>query len=283
MGFWYTVGMWIDTHCHLDAADFRAIDGTDERPMVLQRAHAAGVHKLVVIGSGHGWPDVETALHFAHTKDNLYAAVGVHPHDAASIVAPHQRRTQEAGPLLGEDLWQKIARVVRTDDRVVAVGETGLDFYYNHSAKEHQIELFSRFLALAVETGKPLSLHIRDAHADALALVKNAGFPKGVVHCFTGTKAEAKAWLDAGFYLSFSGIVTFAKATQVQEACAFAPADRLVLETDCPYLAPAPMRGKRNEPAFLLHTAAFVAQLRGMPLHVLANTSTNNAQQLLGI
>jgi TatD DNase family protein len=182
---------------------------------------------------------------------------------------------------LGEALFAEIARLSR-DPKVVCVGETGLDYYYKYSTPEEQQALLRRFCQLSREVGKPLSLHIRDAHDDARRIVAEGDGPAagGVIHCFTGTPDDARKWLDLGLHLSFSGIVTFKSATAIQAACRLAPPDRLLLETDCPYLTPAPLRGKRNEPAYLVHTAAFVARLRGVPEAELAQATSQATRRL---
>ncbi len=282
--------MWIDSHCHLEAEYFRTEDGVDERPSVLARARQEGVHQMIVIGSGRGMHEVQTAIDWANADQHLYAAIGVHPHDAGVVEIGEKHSVKQGMPdpanslsepsLVGEELWDTIAHLIKTDPRIVGIGETGLDLYYEHSPLPIQKRLFGRFLDLAKETKKPLCLHIREAHHEALTMVKEAGGLSGVVHCFTGTVEEARLWLELGFFLSFSGIVTFSKATNVQEACQFVPMDRILLETDCPYLAPVPMRGKRNEPAYLLYTAEFVSKLKGIPMEVLAAHTTKNARVL---
>lgn len=292
----------IDSHCHLEPEDFRRRaeppgpgepadlaspqgsadrEWIDERPAVLARAHAAGVRQLVVIGSGQGAAEVRNSVGLARRHAALFAAVGIHPHDARTVIAPdapHERTTP--GPR-GEALWQEIADLAATEPRVVAVGETGLDYFYKHSPKDEQEALFRRTLRLSAAVGKPVILHIRDAHPDALRIVREEGAPAGgVVHCFTAGPDEARAWLELGFYISLSGIVTFKTATSIQAAARMVPADRLLLETDCPYLAPTPHRGKRNEPAYLVHTATFVAGLRAVPLAQLAAETTAAARRL---
>ncbi len=301
--------MWIDSHCHLEFADFRrpadepsgsstsdqasasgaragdqAADPTsdqarapsyiDERPEVLARAAAAGVSQLIVIGSGHGAAELRNAVDLAQTHPQLFAVIGVHPHDATIIEAPTEVTTPVAGPH-GDELWAEIEHLATTEPRVVGVGETGLDYYYKNASPEHQQALLRRFVRLSTRIGKPLSLHIRDAHADAQRIIREEGGAPagGVIHCFTGGPEEARSWLGLGFHISLSGIVTFKSAAAIQEAAKQVPADRLLLETDCPYLAPIPLRGKRNEPAYLVHTALFVARLRGVPLEDLATTS----------
>jgi TatD DNase family protein len=303
--------MWIDSHCHLEPEDFcrpaGAADGLprDERPEVLQRARAAGVSRLIVIGSGHGLAEVRNAIAFAHAEPQLFAAIGVHPHDATIVespgAAPSEPGTQSPGEYpgqpssrpaaggrppvpgpRGEALWELIAHLAATEPRVVAVGETGLDYYYKHAPPAHQQALLRRFVRLSARTGKPLSLHIRDAHADAQRIIsEEGGAPAGgVVHCFTGGPDEAQSWLALGFHISLSGIVTFKSAAAIQAAAQLVPAARLLLETDCPYLAPVPRRGQRNEPAYLVHTGTFVARLRGVSPAELAATSTRAAEEL---
>ena len=326
--------MWIDSHCHLELADFRrpkpsggsapgeqrppsdlptaratatpaqkASDQPgqlagdqpgdqpgpqaaeslyiDERPEVLARAQAAGVSRLIVIGSGHGAAELRNAVALAQTHPQLFAVVGVHPHDATIIEAPAQVQAPVPGPH-GEALWAELEHLAASEPRVVAVGETGLDYFYKNSSPEHQQALLRRFIRLSTRTGKPLSLHIRDAHADAQRIIREEGGAAagGVIHCFTGGPDEAVSWLALGFHISLSGIVTFKSAAAIQAAAKLVPADRLLLETDCPYLAPIPLRGKRNEPAYLIHTAAFVARLRGVPLGELATTSHAATQRL---
>ena len=303
---------FIDSHCHLEPNDFRrkptepgeASKGTtvaahapippaqnpaesgpesDERPDVLARARAAGVNRLIVIGSGSGRSEIENALAMAHAHGHIDAAIGIHPHDAKNIEGSPEPSTSLRDPTLLTDeaatLWNDIERLA-TDPRVVAVGETGLDYHYNHSTPAAQRALFRRFVRLSTQVKKPLSLHIRDAHAEALQIIAGDGDPLsaarhgGVVHCFTGTREEARAWLDRGFHISLSGVVTFKNAAALREAACFVPSDRLLLETDSPYLAPVPLRGRRNEPANLIETARCVAGLRGVSLDRLAAETT---------
>jgi TatD DNase family protein len=287
--------MWIDTHCHLELPDFSHAPTpgpdpnpeqepalVDERPDVLARARAAGISRLIVIGSGHGLAEVDNAVALARQHAQLFAAIGVHPHDATIIEAPDAASPESSPGPRGRALWDHIERLAATEPRVVAVGETGLDYYYKNAPAEHQQALLRRFVRLSAATGKPLSLHIRDAHADAQRIVTEEGgaVAGGVIHCFTGGPAEAESWLALGFHISLSGIVTFKSAAAIQAAARLVPADRLLLETDCPYLAPVPLRGQRNEPAYLVHTAAFVARLRDTPPATLAATSSAAAERL---
>jgi TatD DNase family protein len=199
----------------------------------------------------------------AEAHPDIWAAVGIHPHDAARIP---------------EGAIEEIERLAGEHPRVVAVGETGLDYYYAHSPAAEQQETLRRFIAMARRTRKPLSLHIRDAHPDAIRILGEEGARDvgGVIHCFTGDLGNARAYIDLGFHISLSGVVTFKSATGVREAAAWAPVERLLIETDCPFLAPVPLRGKRNEPAYITHTAAAVASLRGQdPLDFAAATTAN--------
>jgi TatD DNase family protein len=257
----------IDSHCHLEATDFTAPDGSDERPAILARARQAGVEAFVCVGSGSGLHEVQTAVSFAAAHRDIWAAVGIHPHDAARV------------PPGAIDEIEKLACF---HPRVVCVGETGLDYYYDHSPRLEQQQLLRTFIAIARTARKPLSLHIRDAHEDALRILKEERADEigGVVHCFTGGLAEAKAYVTLGFHISLSGVVTFKSAGAIREAAAWVPLDRLLVETDCPYLAPVPMRGKRNEPAFVTHTATAVAQLRGLDLAAFASATTDNSRRL---
>ena len=161
--------------------------------------------------------------------------------------------------------------------RVVAIGETGLDYYYDHSPREAQQAAFARFIELARAVGKPVVCHIRDAHDDARAILGAGGVTDCVIHCFTGTPDDARAYAELGYYVSFSGIVTYKTAQALRDAVPLVPRDRLLIETDCPYLAPIPRRGKRNEPAFLTHTAEVVARYSGMSFEELAEVTTRNA------
>ena len=232
----------IDSHCHLEPKDF-AKDGVDEREDVIARARAAGVGAMICVGSGASLAEVRNAVALAETHDDIWAAVGIHPHDVARIP---------------DGALDEIERLALTHPRVVAVGETGLDYHYNHSPADSQQEHLRLFAQLARRAHKPLSLHIRDAHDDALRILaeEKADEVGGVVHCFTGNLADAQRWVALGFHISFSGVITFKSAEAIREAAAWVPLDRMLVETDCPYLAPVPMRGNANEPAYIVHTAA---------------------------
>jgi len=255
--------MLIDTHCHLDSEYFP--EGADE---TLARARSAGVTGFVCVGVG-SLAQTEAALGLAARRSDVWATVGVHPHDAAT---------------LDDQLEAALLRCAAAP-RVVAIGEIGLDFHYDHSPRERQEEVFRRFVQLARQLKKPVVIHTRSAPDETLRILseENAAEVGGLIHCFSENKAFAQRALDLGFDLSFSGIVTFKRATDIQEVAAWAPADRILVETDSPYLAPVPLRGKRCEPAHVLHTARFVAGLRGVSLEQLAEQTSQNAQRRLGV
>ena len=259
--------MLIDSHCHLEPKDFVTPDGGDERPAVLERARAAGVEGFVCVGSGSSLDEVRNAVAMAEAHGDVWAAVGIHPHDAARIP---------------DGAYEEIERLAASHPRVVAVGETGLDHHYEHSPPAEQEEALRRFIAIARNTKRPLSLHIRDAHADAARILKEerADEVGGVIHCFTGDLRDAQAYVALGFHISLSGVVTFKSAEPIRQAAAWVPLERLLVETDCPFLAPVPLRGKRNEPAYITHTAAAVAALRGVSAEEFGAATTRNCRAL---
>jgi len=251
----------VDSHCHLDAQYFP--NGPDE---ALARAEAFGVRGFVVVGVGSDLSPARAAVALAERRERAFAAVGIHPHDAVTC-SPEAR---------GE-LASLAAR-----DRVVAVGEIGLDYHYDHSPRDVQRRVFAELVGLAREVHKPIVVHTREAAADTLAILESEGARDvgGVIHCFSEDRAFAERALALGFYLSFSGIVTFKKTVAIQEVAAWAPIDRILVETDSPYLAPVPNRGKPCEPAYVVHTARRVAELRGTTLEELAGVTTRNAERL---
>lgn len=241
--------MWIDSHCHPDDERFAG-----DRLGLLQRAAAAGVTGLVAIGGGAAPGTLDVGLRVAAGRGDdpalprVWATAGVHPHQAAEAV--------------GES-WIELRRLT-ADARIIAVGEIGLDYYYDHSPRERQRDVLRRQLAIAAEAGLPVSIHCRDAWDDCLAELEAAPPPAGLVfHCFTGDAAAAERILAQGWYLSFSGILTFPRSAALREIAARAPADRILVETDAPWLAPASRRGRRNEPAWVVETAAVLAAARG--------------------
>jgi TatD DNase family protein len=250
----------IDSHCHLDSEYF----GQD-RAEVLARARAAGVEAFICIGVGRGLEAPREAVRIAVSEPDVFATVGVHPHDVSKM---------------SEADWTELAALARAP-RVVGVGESGLDYHYEHSPRETQIAAYRRFATMARDAGLPIVSHVRDAHDDAAAVLRTEGpGAGGVIHCFTGGVAEARVYLDLGQHLSFSGILTFKSAANIREAAAFAPLDRILIETDSPYLAPVPHRGKRNEPAFVAQTLAAIAELRGVPAADVEAATTANARRL---
>jgi TatD DNase family protein len=253
--------MLTDSHCHLEPKDFA------DRDEAIARAREAGVQRMVCVGSGAGFDEIRNAVALAERDPQMWAAVGIHPHDAARAPA---------------GVFDELERLATTHARVVAVGETGLDYHYNYSPADEQRQVMRTHLAIARRASKPVSFHIRDAHEEAARILmeEKIGETGGVIHCFTGGLEDAKRYVALGLHLSFSGIVTFKSAGAIREAAAWAPLDRILVETDCPYLAPIPMRGKRNEPAYLVHTARFLAELLGRPLDEFAAVTSANAERL---
>jgi TatD DNase family protein len=248
--------MLVDSHCHLDFPDFAS-----ELEGVLARARGAGVGHFLTIGTAlKRFPGVRAV---AETAPDIHCTVGVHPHDAAE--------ESLSGPdvLLKESLHEK----------VVGFGESGLDYYYNHSPRDAQIANFRAHIAAACEANLPLVVHTRDAEDDTISILREEqerGAFAGVIHCFTGTSRLARAALELGFYISVSGIATFKKSDVLRATLKEVPLNRLLVETDAPYLAPQPARGKRNEPAFMVHTAAMLAELKGVTAETIANATTEN-------
>ena len=251
----------IDSHCHLDAETF-----VTDLSAVLARARDAGVTGMICIGSGSDIGSAHSSVALAEAEPDVYATIGVHPHDVARMT---------------EEDWTTLGRLVRSS-RVVGVGETGLDYHYDHSPREAQQAAFRRFVAMARQAQRPVISHVRDAHTDAAAILREEGAAEvgGVIHCFTGGVDDARAYLDFGHYLSFSGILTFKNADPIRAAARFAPADRILVETDAPYLAPIPYRGQRNEPAYVARTLAVLAELRGLTVPETDVLTTANTRRL---
>ncbi len=247
----------IDSHCHLDFPDF-----ADELDAVVGRARAAGVERMVTIGTRAD--TAARAVEIAETYDDVYFTAGAHPHEAA-----HPAATDIS-----------VLRRLAAHRKCVGVGEAGLDYHYNFAPPETAKAAFRAQIGLARELGLPLVIHTRDAEADTVAILRHEmgqGAFAAVLHCFTGSRALADAALDLGLFLSFSGVVTFKKAEELRAVARDAPLERILIETDAPYLAPVPHRGKRNEPAFVASTAATVAEARGMAPEALADATRANA------
>ncbi|MBN2370737.1 MAG: TatD family hydrolase [Vicinamibacteria bacterium] len=250
----------IDSHCHIDSREFDA-----DRDAVIERARAAGVETMLVVGVMDGRGGHESALNVSR-RHGLPVAVGIHPHEA--------RFADEAA-------YEELARLAH-EKRIVAVGEIGLDYHYDHSPRDAQREAFRRQLRLAQSVGLPVIIHTREADGETITILteENVGASGGVLHCFSGGESLARRALDLGLYISFSGIVAFPKACEIREVARWVPEDRLLIETDAPYLAPPPYRGKRNEPAFVVEVARTLAEARKETFFNIAQATTVAFQRL---
>jgi TatD DNase family protein len=248
-----------DSHCHLDNEQF-----DQDRDAVIERARAAGVECMMAIGTGDGPPDLEAGIRLADRYPFIYATIAVHPHDAS-------KATDETFACLRE---------LSRHPKVLAIGEMGLDYHYDFSPRDVQRTVFERQLNVATEAQKPIVIHTREAWSDTLEVLRAHWRGEGIMHCFTGDERQAREALDLGFYLSFGGVLTFPKAEEVRQAARIAPDDRILIETDCPYLAPVPRRGKRNEPAYITDTAVRLAEVRGCTPEAIAEQTTRNFQRL---
>lgn len=251
-----------DTHAHVDDRKFDA-----DRPEVLARAQAAGVVNLVNVG--YDLPSSRRSVGLAEKYPHIYAAVGIHPHDAAGA---------------SEEVYSQLKELA-ANPKVVAVGEIGLDYYRDLSPRDVQMRAFRRQLQLAREVELPVIIHDRDAHGDIMQVLREGLVPPrgGVMHCFAGSLEMARECVNLGFYISFAGPVTFQNARKLTEIAAAVPLERLLIETDCPYLTPDPHRGKRNEPAYVVHVAEKIAALRGISAAELAQAAATNACTIFGI
>jgi TatD DNase family protein len=251
--------MLVDSHCHLDFAD-----STAEREAIISRARAAGVDTMLTISTRLDEFDAVRVIAEAHA--GIWCSVGVHPHEAKdhAELAPQKLVALAAHP------------------KVVGIGETGLDFHYDLSPRDIQEQVFRAHIAASRETGLPLIIHAREADCEIAQILNDERPPSGVMHCFSSGRALADAALALGFYLSISGIVTFRNADELRAIVRDLPLDRLLIETDAPYLAPVPYRGKRKEPAFVTATAAAVAELKGLELQHLAEMTSANFFRLFG-
>jgi TatD DNase family protein len=251
----------VDTHCHLADPKLRP-----DADAIIERGRAAGVRAFVSVGAIGSIETDAATVAIAERYPDVYAVVGVHPHDAA---AADSRRF---------DQLRDLAR----GPRVLAIGETGLDFHYLHSPREAQEASLRRHLELAAELDRPIVIHCRAAEARLVEIVREVGMPRraGVIHCFTGDAAAAREFLALGFYISFSGILTFKNAAALREAAQVVPDDRVLLETDAPYLAPEPYRGRVNEPAYVARTLVALARLKGADPETLGARVLENAARL---
>jgi TatD DNase family protein len=256
--------MFVDSHAHLDGERFDS-----DREQVIARAREAGVQIIVAIGNGDGPQDVDCGIRLAEKYDFIYATLGIHPHEAR---------------LADEVTYQNMERLAK-HPKVIAWGEIGLDYFYDYSPRDEQKTVFIRQMELAAAAQLPIVIHCRPSEAsenawdDTLALIKehwSASGLGGILHCFTGNWAQAKSALDMGFMISFAGNLTFPKAQQIRDAALQVPIDRMLIETDSPYLAPVPNRGKRNEPAFVRYTAQKLAELRGSTTEEIGRQTSSN-------
>jgi TatD DNase family protein len=246
----------IDSHCHLTDPRLAA-----QLPQVLQRAAEAGVHRMITIGTG--LEDARAAIELCKKLDNVRCAVGIHPNYSADADVSHVEQL----------------RALQGDPTVLAIGEMGLDYHYDRAPHDHQRRIFEAQLHLAAQVNKPVVVHCREAVDDTLAILRDAQVP-ALFHCFTGTADEAARVVDAGYFLGFTGPVTYKKNDELRSVVRNTPLDRLLVETDAPYLTPEPVRKiKTNEPAFVMHTARVVAEIKGIPLNELDRATTINVSR----
>jgi TatD DNase family protein len=251
---------FIDSHCHIDGNAFDA-----DRDEVVKRAREAGVLAMLVVGTGNPHDgEIAKAVETADRYENVYASVGVHPHDAK---------------LYGDQAEETLVGLIRSSKKVIAWGEIGLDFYYDHSPRDVQVEVFKRQIRKAKELNLPIIIHSRDADDETVKiLTEECSYPdfKGIMHCFGGSAEMARSLMKLGFLISFAGNVTFKKAENLRDAARVVPLEKLLIETDCPFLTPMPFRGKRNEPMYVAETAKFLADFYGVEVVKLADRTTRN-------
>lgn len=258
--------MFIDSHAHLESEDF---DG--DRSAMIGRAIDAGIEIIVAVGNGDVSKGSHAAAHrIAEKYDFIYTTVGVHPHEAR---------------LLDAGLYSRLAELA-AHPKVIAWGEVGLDYHYDHSPREVQRDTFRKQLEMARERRLPAVIHTREAEEDTLQILHEeweaAGLP-GIIHCFTGTRPFAEAAVEMGFLISFSGVVTFKKSEDLRETARSLPIDRILIETDAPFLAPVPFRGRRNEPAYVVETARCIGELRGLSAEEIGRITSANFKRLFGL
>ena len=249
----------IDTHTHLN--DVKFVDDLDE---VIQRASDAGVERMIVCG--YDLQSSESAVQLANAYESVFATVGIHPHDAKSY----------------DEHAENILKKLAADRKALAIGEIGLDFHYNFSPREKQFAAFEAQIQLAKKLGLPIVVHSRESNPEALEILKSRSrdIVGCVFHCFSGDADFAREVLEMGFYIGIDGPITYKASQKLRDVVAMCPLDRLLIETDCPYLTPVPHRGKRNEPAYVVYVAEQIAAIKGSTLEVLAQTTTDNAKKL---
>jgi TatD DNase family protein len=253
--------MLIDSHAHIHGAEYAG-----DVAAVIARARAAGVEVIVTVGGAGAVSTNAAAVALANSFAEVYATVGMHPHDAKDV----------------SDQEMTALRRLAVERKVVAIGETGLDYYYDHSPREIQRQVFSCFIHLARQVALPIIVHEREAGREAVELLESEGGGNltGVIHCFTGDYDSAQRYLDLGLYLSFTGIITFKNADALREVVRKVPLDRMLIETDSPYLTPVPHRGKRNEPAYVRLVADTIARSKNLSLQQVASVTTANTRSL---
>jgi len=255
----------LDSHAHLDDPDFNV-----DREAVVERARGSGLRYLLTVGGGTGPDNLDAPVALAERYDWIYATVGVHPHDARQFTEHHARQIS------------KLAQ----NPRVVGIGEIGLDYHYDNSPHEIQQRVLIQQLGLALQAGLPLVIHCREAWSDLTEIIqahwKSSGLG-GILHCFSGSRQDAVRFLDWGFQVSFAGNVTYKKAEELRGTAREIPLDRLLTETDCPYLAPVPYRGKRNEPAFVIEVARTLAALRNLSVEEFGEIVVRNFERLFDL
>lgn len=259
--------MFVDSHAHIDGPEF---DG--DREQVIERARVAGVSTILNIGTGDPHSGaLERAVDLAETHSDVYTAIGIHPHDAR---------------LFDDEAEKLVLRLITQSSRVVAWGEIGLDFHYDNSPREVQINVFKRQLQLAGDANLPVIIHTREAEAETIDILKSQSASAGrtgIMHCFSGSSWLAQQALDLGFYISLSGIVTFKKADELRATAKQVPLDMLLIETDCPFLAPVPYRGKRNEPAYVVEVARCLADLHGVSVDEIGRVTAANFARMFNL
>jgi TatD DNase family protein len=254
--------MFIDSHAHIDGIEF-----DHDRNEVIARAHAAGVSTILNVGTGDPHSNAfERAVELGRQNESIYTAIGTHPHDAR---------------LYDDAAEEKIKNLIN-NDHVIAWGEIGLDFHYDNSPRDVQIEVFKRQLRAARECDLPVVIHTREAEAETIEILKSAQC-RGVFHCFSGSMELAQRAVETGFTISFSGIVTFKKADELRAIAKEVPLDRLLIETDCPYLTPIPYRGKRNEPAYVVEVARCLATLHDVSIEEMGRITSENFNRFFGL
>ena len=259
--------MFVDSHAHIDGPEFDA-----DREEVIERAHAAGISAILNVGTGDPHSGAfERAIELGKSHESIYTAIGTHPHDARFYNDEAEERTKS---------------LIEGGERVVAWGEIGLDFHYDNSPREVQVAVFKRQLHAARDLNLPVIIHTREAETETIEILKSdydGADRRGVFHCFSGSEDLARRALEVGFMISFSGIVTFKKADELRNIARLVPLDRLLIETDCPYLTPVPYRGKRNEPAYVVEVGRCLAGLHGLEIEQLAHVTTENFMRFFSL